>query len=295
VGPLFAVRDAIGRYTRGEPTVALSGSGPAELRAMVRTFNEMVDTLERQRRGQLGFLGGVVHDLRNPLTALRAGVATLRPDRPLPEEARLRKVVAMVDRQLARLDRMTGDLLETTRVVAGQLVLQLEDRDLRELVDDAVALFQPVSKDHRLAASLPGQPVPVRCDPTRIEQVLGNLLSNAIKYSPAGGQIQVSLTVRGGLAELLVSDQGVGLDASELTKIFDPFQRLGRPEAIPGTGLGLAVVKRIVEAHGGEVGVRSARGRGTTFWVQLPAASPPSWSRTPAAQANPAGASHRPH
>ena len=105
----------------------------------------------------------------------------------------------------------------------------------------------------------------------RIEQVLGNLLSNAIKYSPGGGQVQVSLTVRGGVAEILVSDRGVGLDADELAKLFDPFQRMGRPEAIPGTGLGLSVVKRIVEAHGGEVGVRSARGRGTTFTITLPA------------------------
>jgi signal transduction histidine kinase len=214
----------------------------------------------------------VAHDLRNPLTALQlaargAGSGSLPPER-------VQQRLAMVERQVDRLGRMVNDLLDTTRIEAGQLELHLGEHDLIELVREAVELHRPVSPLHTLELQVPGHPAPVHCDPTRISQVLNNLLSNAIKYSPEGGTVRIQVAPWEDGYRIAVTDSGVGIPATERESIFEPFRRSSSTRGvIPGVGLGLAVARKIVAAHGGSLDVESEPGRGSTFYAKLPVTS----------------------
>jgi signal transduction histidine kinase len=267
--PVAAIQRALVSFRPGAPWTPAPEVGAAELRDIARTFNELVARLERQREAQVSFLAGVAHDLRNPLTALQlaargAGSGSLPPER-------VQQRLAMVERQVDRLGRMVNDLLDTTRIEAGQLELHLGEHDLVELVQESVELHRPVSPRHTLEFQVPGHPAPVRCDPTRISQVLNNLLSNAIKYSPEGGTVRIQVAPWEDGYRVAVTDSGVGIPSTEKESIFEPFRRSSSTRGvIPGVGLGLAVARKIVVAHGGSLEVESEPGRGSTFYAKLP-------------------------
>ncbi len=236
----------------------------------------MAAALAAQRHEQVAFLGGVAHDLRNPLSALAMSVGTLAPEGPMPPEKSIRRTVATIRRQVTHLERMIGDILELTKIEAGHVELQPDVRQLEPLVREVVSLFEVTSGGQRIKASIPDEPVRVRCDAMRIEQVVSNLVSNAIKYSPSGRDVEVSIAREGSHAVIAVSDHGVGIGPLDQARLFEPFRRVGlSKETIPGVGLGLFVVKRIVEAHGGRIYVESSLGRGSTFRVFLPLADVP--------------------
>lgn len=270
--PVLDVSKAMRRFAAGDRSVRAPEKGPAELLAVSRTFNEMAATLQRQREAQLAFLGGVAHDLRSPLSTLKLTAATVAADRPLPSEAELRGLFQRVERQVNKLDRMVEDLLDAARMEAGRLSLELRPCDVREIVAEVIDQQRPAAPAHRIEVSLPADPVPVRCDSIRLEQVLGNLVGNAIKYSPGGGRVQVDVSSAAGRATLSVADQGLGISAEDRPHIFEPFRRGSRHEGVPGMGLGLWVARRIVEAHGGVLEVESAPGAGAVFHVRLPTA-----------------------
>jgi two-component system sensor histidine kinase MtrB len=270
--PVTQIRQAMRRFASGRKRTRAPETGPAELREVARTFNEMASSLARQQEDQLTFLAGVAHDLRNPLSALKMSAALVAPGRDASPE-RIQKTLALVRRQVARLDRMVGDLLDATRIEAGKLELQLEERDARELARAVVELYQATGASHELCLELPDTPVPLFCDGTRIEQVLNNLVSNALKYSPVGSRVDVVVAREGEQALLSVSDQGIGLSAEERRYLFAAFKRApGARERAPGAGLGLSVARRIVEAHGGRIEVESQPGKGSVFRVRLPLA-----------------------
>jgi signal transduction histidine kinase len=269
--PLLGLAHAMDRFEDGDHEARAPENGAIELQAMARRFNAMADSIARRRREQIAFLGGVAHDLRNPLAALRLTTRTLGPGHPLPEEDEIRHVVERIDRQLASLERMVGDFIDTASVESGQLELRLEHCDLRPIVEQGVELFQ-ASRGDRFVLVLPDHEVPARCDPVRLEQVLTNLLSNAVKYSPPDSRITITLGCNGAGAVLAVADQGVGIAPEDQRRLFDPFRRTGMSRgAFPGVGLGLFVVRRIVQAHGGRIEIDSAPGHGSTFRVRLPA------------------------
>ena len=269
--PLLAISNAMRRFGTGRKRTRAPVTGPSELRDMALTFNEMANSLSRQQEDQLTFLAGVAHDLRNPLSALKMSAALVTSGRPLTEE-RMQKTMALVRRQVARLDRMVGDLLDATRIEAGRFELQLEERDARELVREVAELYQGgASQD--LQVQLPEEPVPLSCDPARLEQVLHNLLNNALKYSPTGSRVDLSVVREGDEAVLSVVDRGIGMSAEDLRHLFMPFRRASRArEKAPGVGIGLSVARRIIEAHGGRIEVDSRPGVGSTFRVRLPLA-----------------------
>jgi two-component system, OmpR family, sensor histidine kinase MtrB len=274
--PVFALADTMERYGRGERDVrATANRGPAELRDMAERFNQMAILLGAQRKAQMAFVGGVAHDLRTPLAALATSVELIPPDRPLPPEDRIRRTVELLKRQLARLNRMINDLLDTAKIEAGELDLELGDHDLRALVDQVVELFSAMPSDHEIEVSICEEALPVRCDPLRVEQVVSNLVSNAIKYSPGAPSIAIEVRRDGDDAVVAVRDQGIGISDEDQRKLFEPFQRAGlSKETIPGVGLGLFVVRRIVEAHGGRIELESTRGEGSHFLVRIPLAAP---------------------
>ncbi|MCY1046831.1 HAMP domain-containing sensor histidine kinase [Corallococcus sp. bb12-1] len=244
--------------------------GPLEIRDMAHTFNEMADSLAHQQEQQLAFLAGVAHDLRNPLSALKLSTALASPGRAEVSLERMQRTLALVRRQVARLDRMVGDLLDATRIEAGKLELQPEVRDTRELARSVVELYQSSEPGHTLELVVPDAAVLVRADPARLEQVLTNLVSNALKYSPVGSRVRVSVLGDAHHVVVAVSDQGIGMSAEELKGLFVPFQRAGNAkQRAPGVGLGLSVSRRIIEAHGGRIEVESQPGQGSVFRVHL--------------------------
>jgi signal transduction histidine kinase len=270
--PVTQIRQAMRRFASGRKRTRAPETGPAELREVARTFNEMASSLARQQEDQLTFLAGVAHDLRNPLSALKMSAALVGPGRDASPE-RVQKTLALVRRQVARLDRMVGDLLDATRIEAGKLELQLEERDARELARAVVELYQATGASHELHLVLPDTPVPLFCDGTRIEQVLNNLVSNALKYSPVGSHVDVVVVQGAEEAVLSVTDQGMGVSAEERRHLFAAFKRTrGARQCAPGVGLGLSVARRIVEAHHGHIEVESQQGQGSVFRVRLPLA-----------------------
>lgn len=272
--PLLRAVSAIENLDNGVgATAPLPENVPAELRSLVRALNDLRERLARQRQNELAYLASVAHDLRNPLGALKSAVALVR-QRAGPDE-RLGRTFDLIDRQVDRLNRMVGDLLEMARIESGRLHLEPARCDLREIVREAAELYAPTTAHHNLSMSLPDGPVYVSCDAMRIEQVLGNLITNAIKYSPQGGRVQVTVTREEREGVIAVSDEGIGIPQEALKDIFAPFWRR-RPDArTSGVGLGLSVVRTIVDAHGGRVDVESTPGLGSTFFVHLPVTTVP--------------------
>ena len=268
--PLFDIQRAIRDFAAGRKETRAPEYGPEELRSIARQFNEMAESLDRQYERQLSFLASVAHDLRNPLGALKASAAVLATERKLPPDA-VSNLTSIIQRQVHGLDRMIGDLLDTSRIEAGRLELRAQECDVRSIVQDAFDLFRSSSKSHEFVLAVPDFPVIAECDPLRIQQVLNNLISNAIKYSPNGGRVDVSVEQASDEALLRVADQGMGIAQEELPYIFEPFRRTtASREEVPGVGLGLSVAQRIVRAHGGRIQVESRKGNGATFHVYLP-------------------------
>jgi signal transduction histidine kinase len=268
--PLLGLGETIRRYAARNYAARVQERGPDEVRAIARAFNDMADELERNRARQLTFVASVAHDLRNPLAAMKAAVeasaavgSTRSPSHP--------RLMALISRQIDVLVRMISDLLDGARIESGDFALNLAVHDARDLVRDAVTLFSPIAPLHELVATVPSEPLQIRCDSGRMSQIINNLLSNAIKYSPSGGRVEIRAAARGNGVAIEVTDQGIGIPESEQAAIFEPFRR-GRAVngAIHGVGIGLSVVRRLVEAHGGTIALRSAVGVGSTFVLWLP-------------------------
>ena len=249
-------------------------SGARELRDMAATFNELADRLARQEADRLTFLGGIAHDLRNPLSALKMATDVVRLGKQPTSRERLERTLAIVARQIGRLDRMVGDLLDSTRIESGRLELRREPLDVRPVIGQVVELYRPVAPAHELVFVEPKEAVIADFDPTRIEQVITNLVSNAVKYSPHGGRVTVTAFAERSEAIVEVTDEGMGIPPEERDQIFEPFRRTRRSrELLPGVGLGLSVARKIVAGHGGSLEVESHVGAGSTFRVRLPLVS----------------------
>lgn len=266
--PLETFSVAIERLGAGESDARVGDQVPEELAKVATAFNSMADALEWQRQNELAYLAAVAHDLRNPLAALKTGVAIVQKKTGKPDG--MAGTFAAIDRQIDRLSRMVGDLLDMVRIEAGKLELRREPIDLRSAVRDQVEFYRPTTDKHELVARIPDEPALCNCDPMRVEQLLGNLIINAIKYSPQGGRVEVTLKLEADELVISVEDEGVGMPKDALEKIFAPFWRRRMEGRIEGAGLGLSVVRRIVEAHGGKVEVESEPHLGSVFRVRLP-------------------------
>lgn len=223
------------------------------------------------------FLLTAAHELRTPLTALfgNAQLLARRIDH-LGQDERVQRVVRTILVQSERLSRLIDTLLDSARLASGRLELEPRPVDLVALVRQAAELAHPILDGHLLELQLPDQALVVNGDPIRLEQVLSNLLQNAVKYSMAGSSIRVTVAHRDEWACLAVSDQGIGIPPEALEQIFTRFYRGANinPQQISGMGMGLFLVREIVELHGGRISVESSEGEGSTFTVRLPLERP---------------------
>lgn len=246
--------------------VAATGSDVTERR-------RMEDSLREADRQKDAFIALLAHELRNPLAPLRNGLQILRlagSDAPAAERAR-----SMMDRQLGHMVRLIDDLLDVARMNRNKMELRRSQVALTDVVNTALETARPLidAEGHELTVSLPQRPIYLNADHTRLAQVFSNLLTNSAKYTERGGHIWLSAERRGDEVAVSVRDTGIGIPSESLGSIFDMFAQLDRPggRAAGGLGIGLSLVKGLVQMHGGKVTVESgSQGKGSTFTVSLP-------------------------
>jgi two-component system phosphate regulon sensor histidine kinase PhoR len=226
--------------------------------------------LEGMRRD---FVANVSHELKTPLTAIRALIETLIEDRAMDPDTRER-FQQKIHEQSARLSSLVGDLLTLARVESQGLAAERRQLDLRSTLRDCAARFGPLCEQKGLILEVhcAAEPVVVEADEESLRQIVDNLLDNALKYTPAKGRIQVSAHARGAQALLEVADTGIGIEPNDRERIFERFYRVdkARSRELGGTGLGLSIVKHLSLALGGTVAVESEVGSGSKFTVALP-------------------------
>jgi two-component system CheB/CheR fusion protein len=251
----------------------------AERKAAEAERERLLTALKEADRHKDELLAMLSHELRNPLAPIRNSLYLL--DRSVPEGSRIKRALAVIDRQVGHMSRLIEDLLDVTRITTGKIILDRSRMDLKECVrrtvEDHRSIF--VHSGVELHLALSAEPIWVHGDATRLAQALGNLLQNAAKFTPPGGLAHVSLDREAGeRAVLRVRDTGQGIPASVLPHLFAPFvQGNTLPDrGMGGLGLGLSLVKGIVEMHGGEVTVESAGpGQGAQFSIRLPVDTTP--------------------
>jgi signal transduction histidine kinase len=255
-------------------------AGSSELSELAVQFNAMADQVEesvemirRDRDRSRDFLADVSHELRTPIAALLT-FNELLTERAGDDPAARAEFLESSRVQLERLDWLAQNLLELSKLESGLVLLDLRPEDLRTAVESAVEQATPAARRRKLelTVSLPEGPLRIRHDPPRIGQVLTNLIGNAIKFTPPGGKVSIALSPHRDGARIDVTDTGVGIDASELPRIFDRFYRGSRANEArgSGSGLGLAIVRSIVDMHHGSIAVDSRLGTGSRFTVILP-------------------------
>lgn len=274
VAPVQAMRRASARIADGRYAERVPVTSEDELGDLAVQFNRMAETLERIEQMRRDLIADVAHELRTPLAGITGYMEGLL-DGVIPAKP---ETFHRLHREAARLQRLVADLQELSRVEAGQVPLHPRRVEAREVVEAAAARlraqFDEKGIDLRIDTA-PGLP-PILADPDRIAQVLTNLLGNGLQCTPPGGRVEVRLRPLDGAVAIAVSDTGLGIPPEHLPHVFDRFYRVdrSRARASGGSGIGLTIVRHLVEAHGGTVRADSpGPGKGSTFTVTLPAAS----------------------
>jgi len=281
--PVTEAAEGAGLVAAGDLSIRLSQKGPGEVGELTKSFNEMAERLEathnelEEQNAQLreserlksDLVNTVSHELRTPLSGV-LGFTKLLLSREFDSETR-RHYLGIVDAQARRLSDLLDDFLDVRRIEEGRFERARELVDMATLLREEAQLYSQQSPKHEVAVEIDRAPLAVIGNPDRLRQVIGNLISNAIKYSPQGGVVSVTADGENGSVRVEVHDEGMGIPLSQQPQIFTKFFRGdAAASGITGTGLGLAVSRDIVESHGGRIGFRSAEGKGTTFFVELP-------------------------
>lgn len=247
----------------------------AQLAAEVQRLEDLL-TLERRRTSE--FLAQLAHELRNPLGPILSGLEAMQIVGL--KDPTLESLRELMRRQTDQLIRLVDDLLDVARVTHGRITLAKQRIDLTTVVGQAIETTRDLiaERRHQLTVDMPSQSIPVEADAVRLQQVFVNLLSNAARYSPAGGRIWLSAARQNGEAVVSIRDEGQGISAEALPRIFEPFFRddAACQTSGHGLGIGLSLVNSLVELHGGRVHATSeGHGKGSEFVVTLPLAARP--------------------
>ena len=264
VRPLERLTETARAFGRGELSVRSGLPAGGEVGTLAQAFDEMADRIERQMASEKALLANVSHELRTPLARIRVAVELAEDGGPTAAEY-LREIGTDID----ELDRLLSDLLTTARLDAAP-PLKREPVEARALLERAAQRFQALFPERALRVDLSDTLPVIDADPVLLRRVVDNLLHNAQKYSDS--TVHLSARLEDTSLRVAVRDAGPGIDAADQARLFTPFFRTDRSRAreTGGVGLGLALAKRVIEAHGGELGVDSRLGEGATFWFRLP-------------------------
>jgi signal transduction histidine kinase len=244
-------------------------------RDLVQREREALKLAQEMNRMKDEFLATISHELRTPLNAIRGWGQILQT--PHDEETRARALQA-VDRNTAILSRLIEDLVDESAIASGRLRLQIRPTDVEAVAISVIESLRPACAANGIEMTLTVMPdlAPVAADPDRLQQIVWNLLANSVKFTPKGGRVRVTVARRASSVELVVTDTGQGIRSDFLERVFERFSQedAGTTRRHGGMGLGLSIVRQLVEAHGGTIAVESAgQGAGTTFTVRIPIAA----------------------
>jgi PAS domain S-box-containing protein len=283
------------RFEDGSATWAYGNAVPLfdareQVRGVISTFVDITErklaeaALKEDDRRKDVFLATLAHELRNPLAPLRSSLEVLK--RAGSDPQRVEASLDTMSRQLSHMERLIEDLLDISRITHNRLELRSQCVELASVLQHALEASRPLAEAsrHEVAVKLPDASIAVSGDPVRLAQVFGNLLNNAFKYTEPGGRIEVGVEARGGEVMVSVRDNGIGIDPHLMPRIFEMFARADRDleRAQGGLGIGLTLVKQLVEMHGGKVEATSrGRGHGSVFRVRLPIAASAAYEAPP--------------
>jgi signal transduction histidine kinase len=268
--PVGDVIEAVGRVAEGDLTTRVAVRGPRDGRALARAFNAMTSRLEEGEELRRRLLADVSHELRTPLSVVQGNLEALVDGVHPADEAHL---VAILD-ETKVLSRLVEDLRTLSLAESGALALHREAIDIGALVRETVDSFASqadqigVTIEADVSTALP----PIDADPVRVREILANLIANALRYTPRAGRISVVASAEDPGVAIDVRDTGAGIAPERIDRIFDRFYKSAESR---GAGLGLAIAKHLVEAHGGRISAKSVVGEGTTIRFTLPAEAPP--------------------
>jgi signal transduction histidine kinase len=270
--PIGVLANAARRLGRGDLSQRVQFKGKGEVATLAQAFNSMAADLEHAEQLRRNMIADVAHELRTPLSNIRGYLEAIRDRVMKPNAATIRSL----NEETVLLTRLVDELQELSLAEAGELKLVYHAEDIAKLVKQAVNAWQPqiAAKEISLFLDLPDSLPLVNIDRQRVNEVLHNLLENAVAYTRKGGTITVAAVKQGDWVEVSVSDTGEGIPVEDLPYIFERFYRVdrSRARATGGSGLGLTIAKRLVEAHGGKITVQSKPGKGSRFSFTLPIA-----------------------
>lgn len=295
LGGLFLGHPEVGVFGERAERIAVGIAGQAAVALETsRLFTQvgreldqrrlMEERLREEERRKDEFLATLSHELRNPLAPIRTATTIMRMAKH--DAARIDSAIGVIERQSEHLTRIVDDLLDVSRITRGKFELRKQRMPLGALIAQAIESVKPLSdaRKLRLFVNVPSQPIGLDVDPVRIVQIVGNLLHNACKYSRAAGEIHVQANLHESEAVISVRDDGIGIDASHLARVFDLFVQVesSSSRAPGGLGIGLSLAKSLVEMHGGSIEARSeGLGKGSEFVVRLPASEVPETAAAP--------------
>jgi signal transduction histidine kinase len=266
--PVIALSEAAARFGRGDLGSRVRVERDDELGNLAHTFNNMAEDIDHREKNRLDFSASIFHDIKNPLVIIGAAVRMLRRKTLPPDQVNL--WLDRVIREIDRIEDLTQDLMDTVQIESGRFTLQASEIDFGRLVAELYEEQNGLITSHTLVFE-GYRECPILGDRRRLERVITNLLSNAIKYSPEGSTISLRLERKSDLVVFSVTDQGIGISPEDRKALFQPFGRLSRTcEMARGAGLGLYIVKRIIDAHRGTIRVDSRLGAGATIEISLP-------------------------
>lgn len=274
--PLRGIARAARSVARGNYRQRVPATGPREVRDLAANFNRMTEEVQRSQQTLRDFLANISHELKTPLTSIR-GFSEAMLDGTIDDREGVERSARIISDESNRVLRLVQELLDLSRIESGQVSMQQEEVDLRELFDHVGEVFALRAEEAgvELDVAVLGR-ARIRGDFDRLEQVMNNLLDNALRYTPRGGTVRVAARdLQPGTLQVTVSDSGAGIPAHDLPHLFERFYRSTANQETSGRkgyGLGLAISREIVRAHGGEIWATSEEGQGTTFVFTLPTA-----------------------
>lgn len=277
-GPLQKMARAAQGMAGGDYEQRVPPEGPDEVQRVAESFNSMAARVRSTQAAQRDFVANVSHDLKTPITAISGwSQALLDGAAAAPEEQA--RAAATIHGEAARMDRMVSQLLDLARLESGQMELSRRPLDIGELLEAVRRSFEPQAQVQGVALDLNVQPTPpVLGDADRLAQIFTNLVDNALAHTPPGGRVSLWAEPIGSWVDAGVTDTGAGIPAEAQERVFERFYRVEKSRARgdeQGAGLGLAIVRELVQAHDGQVRLDSRPGEGTTVTVRLPAAGRP--------------------